>query len=155
LLGTVASYVSLLWMAYHHGAVKMSAWFFVIGPRSHLDTFASLATTPRAFDPLKLTSLCAGALFTFFLSAMRQRFLWWPFHPCGYLLAYSSETTRIWFPFLAGWLCRTILLRVGGLRLYRSACRFFWGLVVGEFGAAAVWLVVSAASGVGGYKIFP
>lgn len=153
--GMVASYASLLWMAYHHGAVKMSPWFFVRGPTAHLDTFVGLTLTPRPYDMLKAGTAAAGAAFVFFLLAMRQRFLWWPFHPCGYILAYSSETVRIWFPFLAGWLCKTVLIRIGGLRLYRHACRFFWGLLLGEFAAAALWLGVSAATGLGGYAIFP
>ncbi|HOJ21182.1 MAG TPA: hypothetical protein PLY56_06585 [Armatimonadota bacterium] len=155
LLGMVASYASLLWMAYHHGAIKMNSWFFAIGPRSHLDSFVSTTTAPRAFEASKLATVAAGGAFAWFLAAMRQRFFWWPFHPVGYVLAYSSETTRIWFPFLAGWLCKVLLLRGGGLRLYRSGCRFFWGLMIGEFAAAALWLVVSTATGIEGYKIFP
>ncbi len=155
LVGMLASYASLLWMAYHHGAIKMSSWFFAIGPRSHLDSFVTLTTAPRPFDAAKLGTAAAGGVFAWFLAAMRQRFLWWPFHPVGYVLAYSSETTRIWFPFLAGWFFKVVLLRAGGLRLYRGGCRFFWGLILGEFAAAALWLVVSTATGVEGYKIFP
>ncbi len=38
-----------------------------------------------------------------------------------------------WTPFFIAWLCKVMILRYGGPRLYRSALPFFLGLVVGDF----------------------
>jgi hypothetical protein len=64
---------------------------------------------------------------------MRARFLWWPFHPAGYLVAGSFGLFRLWFPIFLSWLLKVLILRYGGLRGYRLALPFFIGLVLGEF----------------------
>jgi hypothetical protein len=86
---------------------------------------------------------------------MRHRFLWWPFHPIGYVLAYSSETRRAWFPFFVGWLCKVVITRYGSGRTYQSLRPLFLGLVLGEYLICAVWLIMAAATGTFGHKIFP
>jgi hypothetical protein len=133
----------------------LSPWFFVRGPQAHLGRFERWIEAPALFSMPKLIAAGLGAAFAFFLGAMHQRFLWWPFHPAGYVLAYSSETTRVWLPFLLGWLCKAALLRAGGFRTYRTALPFFQGLLIGEFAAAGPWTVITAVAGVRGFRIFP
>jgi hypothetical protein len=155
LVGVVVSYASLLIVGYRHGAAQLSPWFFVRGPQAHLGRFEKWIQAPTLFSTPRLVTAGLGAAFTLFLSAMHQRFLWWPFHPAGYVLAYSSETTRVWLAFLLGWLCKSALLRAGGFRIYRAALPFFQGLIIGEFVAAGVWTMIPAAGGVAGFRIFP
>jgi hypothetical protein len=38
----------------------------------------------------------------------------------------------VWFPTLIGWGVKALILRYGGMRLYRSGIPFFLGLLVGE-----------------------
>jgi hypothetical protein len=99
-----------------------------------------------------------GLAFTLFLASMRTRFVWWPFHPVGYLVAGSIGLFRLWLPIFLTWLFKAVLLRYGGLDAYRRARPFFLGLICGEFSAAFLRTVVDLifnlhlppSSGVGG-----
>ena len=37
---------------------------------------------------------------------------------------------------------RLIILKHGGLRSYRTALPFFWGLILGDFIAGGLWLAI-------------
>ena len=89
------------------------------------------------------THLSIGAVVTAGLSALRLRFAAWPLHPLGFLLCYSYPIHRIWFSVFLGWLLKVLLVRFGGAGLYRHSRPAFTGLIVGEAGAAAFWLMVS------------
>ncbi|HEY8665106.1 MAG TPA: DUF6785 family protein [Tepidisphaeraceae bacterium] len=86
-----------------------------------------------------------GALLTTVLSVLRLRFAAWPLYPVGFLLAYSYPMGRIWFSIFLGWLLKATLVRFGGSKLYTASRPFFLGLILGEAGAAACWLLVALA----------
>ncbi|EKD37233.1 MAG: hypothetical protein ACD_75C01203G0001, partial [uncultured bacterium] len=102
----------------------MHPWYFIQGPQGNCNNIVSFIKNPAPVDTGKIVAMIAGALVVVFLHLMRTRFLWWPFHPVGYVLAYSYETTRVWFPFLVGWACKVVILRYWGLRGYRQARDF-------------------------------
>ena len=99
-----------------------------------------------------------GSVFVAFLAFMRSRFVAWPFHPAGYLVAASFGLFRLWLPIFVSWLVKVIVLRYGGLKGYRTAMGFFIGLVLGEFSAGMLrtildlifQLYLPARSGIGG-----
>ena len=64
---------------------------------------------------------------------MKIRFLWWPLHPGGYVLVSGTGMSGLWFPIFLSWLAKAIVLKLGGVKLYRQAVPFFlgpdtWGL---------------------------
>jgi hypothetical protein len=83
-----------------------------------------------------------GFLFTLFLMAMRTRFLGWPFHPVGYALTSAYATHILWLSMLLAWIVKSLVVRYGGLRLYRRGMPFFLGLLLGEFVAGSAWGLV-------------
>lgn len=87
--------------------------------------------------------LAVGATTTTVLSALRLRFVSWPLHPVGYILTYSYAIKTIWFSVFIGWLAKLLIVKFGGASLYRSVKPLFLGLIMGEVGAAAFWLIVS------------
>jgi len=87
--------------------------------------------------------LLFGAGLTTFLSALRLRFVNWPLHPVGYLMVYGDPMRNMWFSIMIAWLVKVLILKFGGAKMFRSARPFFVGLIMGEAGAAAFWLVVS------------
>jgi hypothetical protein len=130
-------------------------WAFGHEPWQKLDTwFAS----PQKPDNGTVGAYAFGCLFTLFLAAMRSRFLWWPFHPVGYLVAGSFGLFRLWLPIFLSWLVKVLILRYGGLRGYRRVLPFFIGLVLGEFSAGCLrtlldmifGLYLPPESGIGG-----
>ena len=114
--------------------------------------------SPGKQDIGSIAAYIGGAGFTVFLGAMRARFLWWPFHPIGYLASSSYGAYRMWFPIFVTWIIKGFLLRYGGLRAYRRALPLFLGLILGEFSAGflrtlidlAFGLYLPATSGIGG-----
>jgi hypothetical protein len=85
----------------------------------------------------------SGVVIAGLLSFLRLRFMAWPLHPVGLLLAYSYPMRMVWFSVMVGWIIKVMVVRFGGVQLIRAAKPFFIGLIVGEAGAAAFWLVVT------------
>ena len=113
--------------------------------------------SPSPPDPSRMCGYGSGAMIALFLSAMRAKFIWWPFHPAGYLAASSWGLARMWVPLFGSWLIKVSLLRYGGLKAYKKAIPFFIGLIAGEFviGMLATLLgffgiELPASSGIGG-----
>ncbi len=130
-------------------------WAFGRDPWQKLGTVLNV---PRDPDYGAMGAYAYGIAFTLFLASMRTRFVWWPFHPVGYLVSGSFGLFRLWLPIFITWLFKAVLLRYGGLETYRRARPFFLGLISGEFSAAFLRTVVDLllnlhlppSSGVGG-----
>lgn len=69
------------------------------------------------------------------LTILRYRFIWWPLHPVAYPLASSLNWSAswLWFSIFVSWLVKSLILRHGGLKLYRQSIPFFLGLILGDF----------------------
>ena len=84
-----------------------------------------------------------GAGITGGLGVLRLRFASWPLHPVGYLLVYhlpDAEDLVQHHGRLAG---KGAGGEVWRRVLYRAVQPLFMGLIIGEVGAAAFWLMVS------------
>ena len=96
-----------------------------------------------------------GFLFTGLLWWLRSRFPFFPFHPAGYAVASSVWTFGwLWFSVFVSWTIKTIMLRVGGIRLYRKALPLFFGLLLGEFLVGGVWVLVRLIWGISVYSFY-
>jgi hypothetical protein len=84
-----------------------------------------------------------GGAVTVFLGLMRLRFVWWPFHPVGYLLSNSLAQAMGIFPFLLAWILKVLVTRYGGLRLYRQTIPLAVGLIVGDLLNSSIWNIVT------------
>ena len=134
-VGTMAAFWAYLHTMYQVGfeSAKFrgpAIWAFGSEPWQKLDGWIS---SPQRADAGTMGAYAFGCLFTLFLASMRVRFIWWPFHPAGYLVAGSFGLFRLWLPIFVSWLIKVLLLRYGGLQAYRRALPFFIGLILGEF----------------------
>ena len=75
------------------------------------------------------------------LTALRNRFAWWPVHPLGLAVVSSFTMYAVYIPFLLAWLVKVAMLRWGGFKIYRAATPFFLGLGVGHYLARALALI--------------
>jgi hypothetical protein len=159
-VGIIAAFWALLHVMYQTGydSARFSGpgvEYFAMDPL--LKLMRDLQT-PEPRDWGSIGAYLFGAGFAVLLGIMRTQFVWWPFHPIGYLAASSLGVYRLWVPIFITWLIKGFLLRYGGLRSYQRALPFFLGLVLGEFGAAfvrtlidlAFSLYLPARSGIGG-----
>jgi len=76
------------------------------------------------------------------LMVMRMQFIWWPLHPAGYAISGSWSMGVFWFSLLVSWAVKLILLRLGGLKIYRQAVPFFLGLILGGFVVGSCWSIL-------------
>ena len=153
-VAVISSYVALLVIPYRYAGVSLEPWFFLWSPQQPWKALVARLAQPARPNPLGWVFIGLGALVTVFLFAMRTRFVWWPFHPMGWAMGPSWPMIQLWFSVLVGWMAKSVLLHYGSAKTYDRAKPFFMGLVVGEFVAAAIWLVVSHFTGAVGLRFF-
>ena len=146
LVSMVAATYAILTGMYHYGflnvAANNSGW---LGPQLRFigDRIYDMIVNPTGFDLNGIIAVAAGAAVTIGLGVMRLRLWWWPFHPVGYLAAACWGMHLTWMPFFVGWACKVVVVRYGGLRLYRQTVPLAVGLIVGDFVSQGIWVVVS------------
>lgn len=161
-VGYIVAGASTLWTEYRYSATLNTQAWSPINPYGMVSSVQSVVldtalnhVAPRT-GPSEVHSqgghLLFGGLFTAFLATMRILVSWWPLHPVGYLLAYTYPVSRIWFSVFAGWLVKVLIVRFGGARMVQGARPFFLGLIVGEAGAAAFWVLVSIIANLLGFE---
>ncbi len=82
--------------------------------------------------------MAVGAAATFALTLLKYRLVWWPLPAVGLALQGMYMARRIVFPVFTAWAIKTVVLRIGGVGLYRRGQPFFLGLMAGY--ALAVFL---------------
>ena len=132
---------------YHYGWFGLrglqAGW---LGPQSVGDggrIIWRLLYHPPGPDVNGLIAMAGGAAFAVFLGMMRLRFWWWPFHPVGYMAGMCWGLNWYWMPFFIGWGCKTLVVRYGGLRLYRTTAPLAIGLIVGDLLNTGCWGLVA------------
>ncbi|MBW3624435.1 MAG: hypothetical protein KY468_13600 [Armatimonadetes bacterium] len=74
---------------------------------------------------------------------LRTLIFGFPFNPIAYAVTGYWTGDHFWFPVFIAYLCKLMILRYGGLKMYRSALPFFFGLILGEFTIGMGWQVVA------------
>ena len=141
LVAVAIAYFSSLKFIYHQGAFNLERWVYNIG-------YHGLSKANRAiqnpYDPNLPAILSSGfgATITGFLLYMRHRFLWWPFHPIGYIVGVTYAPCHLWFSTLLGWGIKILVLKFFGVGTYRRFRPLFLGLIIGEYFMSALWIFV-------------
>ena len=85
---------------------------------------------------------------------MRYRFLWWRVHPLGYAMTTSWAPFTMWSSFFIGWFSKIVILRIGGIQLFRRFQLFFLGMVFGETMIGGVWIIIGLFTKIS-YRLMP
>jgi hypothetical protein len=136
LIGILLTFWAFLQINYKWGGV--GAWRGV----SAYNTMERWIASPVEPDMKFLVATGFGLVFVIVNTVLRLRFLWWNLHPLGYPLAGYYHFERLWFPFFISWLAKWIILKYGGIKLYRKAFPLFLGLVLGEFIIGSLWGII-------------
>ncbi len=86
--------------------------------------------------------LVTGMAMVLGMTVARYFFSWWPISPIGFVVAAGGPARNAFFPVFLAWLLKTILIRIGGVRLYQSAQPLMIGIMVGYVLGSAVAIVV-------------
>lgn len=107
--------------------------------RNEYREVASFLDNPKPPDLARVSATGAGFVLGLVLCVLRWIFPRWPLHPLGFAMA-TSYGDLIWGPMLLVWVAKALILRLGGVRLYRRLAPLFVGFALGHFFAAgAVW----------------
>ena len=146
-----SSYITLV-MAYEYGGINLNPLFFSwqsthFGPMDMAPRIAAEPEGPR-WDAYQFMGIGAGVMAA--LMWARHHFLWWPLNPLGFTIAANWKTGHIFCSALLAWFLKLVILRYGGVRLYRNLRPFFLGLILGEIVGAGVFLVIDYVTGTTG-----
>jgi len=139
-LAILTCHVTSLSVIYNSGVGKLGWW----PSRAAQGTAAGLASfmqTPQPMTSGDWTSMVSGGLVTFFLVKMRQQFVWWPFHPVGYVAWIGWPLERYWLSIFLGWLLKAGILRWAGYQLWRKLRPGAFGLILGICFVLTFWIV--------------
>jgi len=150
----VVTTITLFWLCYSEGGVNLNRWFFRGGGAQRAPKFAHeyivrpISTGSRNFAG-RWACTIGGGVFLGFLAFMRHRFLWWPLNPLG--LPFIIPT---WPVVMCVWIMKSLILKYGGVRLFRRLKPLFLGLILGKFASAGLWFIVDISTGVVGHVLY-
>ena len=137
-VSVMSCHIPCIYVTYRH-AVPNLGWWTRGAPRScalQIDRFLRL---PHELDGENLIHMLEGGGLALFLLFMRQRFIWWPFHPLGYIA--SLHIGRYWWSILVGWTAKVVVTKLGGIKTWRRYYPAALGLVIGNCVILFTWLL--------------
>lgn len=116
----------------------------IYGPyvQSTYNTIAGYIRDPFGMKRERMFIALLGMATTALMLGLRYVLPWWPLHPIGFAAATAYPVNRIVFSIFFAWLAKFVILRTGGIDLYRKATPFFLGLMMGYFVGVGVSFVV-------------
>ena len=134
--------VTSLQVLYSQGGLASYAWFAKGAGESTFQSTAAAIRNPTNVASSNWAWIALGAVSVWLIVAGRSRFLWFPLHPLGYLVAPSYPITNLWFPCFCGWLIKTLTMKYGGNTAYTTLRPFMIGLILGNAAAMLFWTLV-------------
>ncbi len=157
-LATVIAVVSVFWGWLHYAYRLGLASGFGGGDWRHeemMETLREWIQNPSHPNPGALVGIGIGFALTLLLALARSAFPGWPLHPAAYVLAAGWSIHMLWLPMLIAWVTKALVLRYGGLHVYRrDFLPFFYGLILGEAVIGCLWSLLGLILGVQTYSIW-
>ena len=144
-VGFVASIGYILYVGYDQGASNFNSWFYRVSSGAGLLAFGDVmdkVKNPAGPDISKLGFFGVGGFVMGALTLMQYRFPWWPLHPIGLPIAAVWMIRRQAAAIFVAWFAKTLIMRFGGVDLYRRAAPFFLGLILGQWIGVGLSFVV-------------
>jgi len=99
-------------------------------------------------------AMAAGAIGCLALQVVRLRTVGFPFHPIGLALASGWSIHLVWLPLMIAWCVKLLVMRYGGLAMYRQLLPLFLGLILGDCVQGSLWGLASLALNMRTYNFF-
>lgn len=103
-----------------------------------------VATQAKGWDPQGVAAAVFGVAFTILLTIARRA--GFGLNPIGYVLSNTLVMNAFVVPFFLAWLAKTLVLRFGGNKSYRSSVPFFVGVILGDVIIQGAWALFGWAT---------
>ncbi len=153
-ISLLATYWANLYVTYSSGAATRAIGYKIWVGREIFTRLQGWLTSPTPPGSTGMYFLIGGFIFAVVLLVMRAQLEWWPLHPTGYALALSYAMEYFWLPVFIAWLVKLLVLRYGGVKLYRKTVPFFLGLILGDYTVGAIWSLIGCIWGIPTYRVF-
>lgn len=153
LWGALLAFWAYLHNAYRYGA---GAEFFqgqLFGTEAYNRLSNWLAMPPEAHRGAQAATALGFAL-AWSMMWLRSKFMGFPFHPIGFAISGSWAMNLVWLPIAIAWLIKLLVVRYGGLPMYRRLLPFFLGLILGEAIVGMGWSLVGVMFNIPAYSFW-
>ena len=127
----VISAVFTLYLGYMYGAYNFNVYTFNSGNVVIFSNVVMKLQNPFGISLDRLMFFGIGAALTGLCSFLRYRFLRWPLSPIGLTVFTTGILQRQVFTVFVAWAVKSVLLKIGGIGLYRQSLPLFMGLMLG------------------------
>lgn len=139
----ISSLIMVIFISYKIGGINCWGWQPVGMPPYTFNWAKEMILYYKNVDFRRLGFLCLGGFLMFLFYFLRIRFINFPIHPIGLAFTYNVPTSWVWFSFFLGWLFKTLILKYGGVSIYKKLFPFFFGMIVGAFFSAGMWNIIN------------
>ena len=153
LIGSLGSVWMIFHMAYQHGGVNLNSWFFKSGPETAYNNALRNMEPSGVYWP-GWAFFTGGSLSMVLMMWARQKLPWWPIHPIGFPIGANNMMNIVWFSVFLAWVLKKVVLRFGGVAVYRRSQVFFLGMICGQMSCNGIWLVIDYFTGKVGNTVF-
>ena len=154
-LSTIICYWANLKIVYTYSGMACNSWFIKGAGPGGFRLLQNFLQAPREPSVTNIVAMAVGGGFTLLLFSLRQRFVWFPFHPVGYIMMQTYPMKVLWFSTFIGWALKAVIMRYGGPKGLLTLLPFFLGVVFGDIFMMVVWLIIDAITGTHGHYLLP
>ncbi|HVF10470.1 MAG TPA: DUF6785 family protein, partial [Abditibacteriaceae bacterium] len=155
LITLVMGIVMRVRLGYLNGGLSLNPWSAVAGPKWPPRLTQEIIKGASDAGWINWAWLGVGVAVTYCLMLARSRFLWFTLHPIGYLVGLTYSMNMLWFSVFLGWLCKVLIMRFGGVDIYRRATATFLGLILGDVFMMLFWLIIDGWQGRTMHQLMP
>ena len=94
-------------------------------------------------DVIGIVMTVVGFALVMIMDAVRFKFPGFPLHPAGYILSMNYGVDYYWFGLLVALFVKNFVQRYYGLRGYDKLRQVALGILVGEYAAETIWMIVA------------
>jgi hypothetical protein len=144
LVGLISASVYAIWLCYTEGGGTFRTWSLVGAPQGLYNGMVSLVakTDTSVTDPGKIGIWVLGGVVAALITFLQARLPWWPIHPLGLMLMFEWYVSIYILDIFLVWLLKLLILKFGGISLYRKVKPVAYGLIVGYVFAVGCSFVV-------------
>ena len=114
----------------HSGASNFLEPAFNTGSKLPYDNLVKWINNEQAITGAEFWFMAIGGVITTLLIQAHHRFSWWALHPIGFTVVLTPGMASSVFSVFVVWLVKALLLRLGGIQLYRKAIPAAMGMLV-------------------------